>query len=122
MSLILKGINLPSKNARDYIVIAWYETNTHGGLDLKSKFVEYADIVQIPKDHGNIIDSKDILIPVHCIPKTIGLTDRAQEKIEEMIENAPTILEAEEENDANNNAESHRNNSSLLQEAPMQSM
>lgn len=76
MSIILKGINLPSKNARDYIIIGWYENNTHGGLDLKSKFVECADVIQIPKGHGRLIDADKYQYPGD-------------------LEYEPTILEAE---------------------------
>lgn len=89
MSLILKGINLPSKNARDYIIIAWYETNTHGGLDLKSKFVECADIVQIPKYHGRLIDM-DNSMTFH------GLHKEYFEECKRKIFEAHGILEREE--------------------------
>lgn len=92
MSIILKGINLPSKNARDYIIIGWYENNTHGGLDLKSKFVECADVIQIPKGHGRLIDGDKF-------KETMGDTnmDIYTDEVKEHIDDAPTILEAEED-------------------------
>ena len=68
MSLILKGIDMPNCSNEDCIVVIRKDKAEVWQTGFKERTVE---AIQIPKDHGNIIDSKDILIPVRCIPKTI---------------------------------------------------
>lgn len=95
MSIILKGIDIPQKLYTD---IRIYKDGTFKkiiGENTIISFNENVQAIQIPKDHGRLIDSEEILTPIYCIPKTIGLTDKAQMHLTDMIENAPAILESE---------------------------
>ena len=84
MSLMLKGIDLPTKKQKTLIVeIAWdgdVWVDNHDRYELK-----YNSAIQIPKGHGNI---KDV--------DKIKLMARLGEVDIDRIDNAPTILEAEE--------------------------
>lgn len=82
MSIILKGIDLP----KDDIVIHY--ANIYG--EMETVYVDKSDIIQIPKDHGRLIDAEAIK---NVFDK--GDTFTAFHFIEAM-DNAPTILEAEE--------------------------
>lgn len=82
MSLMLKGIDLPTKKQKTLIVeIAWdgdVWVDNHDRYELK-----YNSAIQIPKDHGNIIDESKAIVT-----KTIdGYYEIA----------APTILEEEKQ-------------------------
>lgn len=61
MSLILKGIDLPTKKQKTLIVeIAWdgdVWVDNHDRYELK-----YNSAIQIPKDHGNIIDESKAVV------------------------------------------------------------
>ncbi len=94
MSIILKGIDLPTNG--ETLVVGIY---SNGLVSVEhSKFLVLpieinADAIQIPKDHGRLID--DRLIPY------IDLNDGNNEikvfaTFRENIKRVPTILEAEE--------------------------
>ena len=81
MSLILKGINLPTKKQKTLIVeIAWdgdVWVDNHDRYELK-----YNSAIQIPKGHGRLIDANEVNKHI------IGYVD---------LRDCLTILEAEEE-------------------------
>ena len=91
MSLILKGINLPTKKQKTLIVeIAWdgdVWVDNHDRYELK-----YNSAIQIPKGHGRIGDLDELA-------KHMKRNNPQTSKIKWMsivTEGAPTILEAEE--------------------------
>lgn len=92
MSLILKGIDLP-KNAKVQIIV---ESPTESFR----KQIPKSKVIQIPKDHGRIIDEREA-IRGWC--KGCAFNDGICGKDEticedkEMCKYAPTILESEEE-------------------------
>lgn len=88
MSLILKGIDLPSKG--NYLDIAIFAdgavyTKTNCGED-----TEKAQAVQIPKEHGKIGDLDALAAEIREKDIWGGLNYKRY------IDDAPTILEAEE--------------------------
>ena len=91
MSLILKGIDLPTKKQKTLIVeIAWdgdIWVDNHDRYELK-----YNSAIQIPKGHGRIGDLDELA-------KHMKRNNPQTSKIKWMsivTEGAPTILEAEE--------------------------
>lgn len=80
MSLMLKGIDLPTKKQKTLIVeIAWdgdVWVDNHDRYELK-----YNSAKQIPKGHGRLIDANEVNKHI------IGYVD---------LRDCPTILEAEE--------------------------
>ena len=101
MSLILKGIDLPTKKQKTLIVeIAWdgdVWVDNHDRYELK-----YNSAIQIPKGHGDIKDENEIIKrleekeeePLYQHDKDdwwVGII-----VAETVVNNSPTILEAEE--------------------------
>ena len=91
MSLMLKGIDLPTKKQKTLIVeIAWdgdVWVDNHDRYELK-----YNSAIQIPKGHGRIGDLDELA-------KHMKRNNPQTSKIKWMsivTEGAPTILEAEE--------------------------
>ena len=81
MSLILKGIDLPSKDKSPLVITVWADgvvcsVDSNGGIE------ETTSAIQIPKGHGRIIDASK----VYCYNYWE----------EQNLDEAPTILEAEE--------------------------
>ena len=89
MSLILKGIDLPRNGDCHHITIYdngnTYMTTSNVLYETERKDVE---AVQIPKEHGRLIDEDEIFKRPHC--------GECNDATLEAIYNAPTILEAEE--------------------------
>lgn len=96
MSLILKGIDLPSKDKSPLVITVWADgvvcsVDSNGGIE------ETTSAIQIPKGHGRIGD-------LDALENTINydLLHRDEDdgfstkSIWSYIKNAPTILEAEE--------------------------
>lgn len=95
MSLILKGIDLPTKKQKTLIVeIAWdgdVWVDNHDRYELK-----YNSAKQIPKGHGRLIDGgwvKYNLENYSDLPTKYLHMDL----VREAIEDAPTILDEERE-------------------------
>ena len=85
MSIILKGIDLPEEGQRLKIIVC------HNGkifID-KRTYSEEAEAIQIPKGHGRIGDLDEL-------QKAIRTDIMGGLNYERFIEDAPTILEAEE--------------------------
>ena len=74
MSVILKEVDLP----RNQTIVIHY-ANRYG--EMETVYVDESDIIQIPKDHGNIIDESKAVV-TETIDGYYEIT-------------APTILEAE---------------------------
>lgn len=108
MSMILKGINLANMGESRRIVI--YD---NGHVVVKEErweedgYKHYRTLydiqaIQIPKGHGRLIDENDIDIPSTSVDifencRNCNLLD--DEQVKEIITNAPTILEAEGEDE-----------------------
>lgn len=83
MSLILKGIDMPKCSNEDIVVVIRRDKAEVWQTGVKERTVE---AIQIDRPHGRLIDRDNIYIGRWDID-----TDLA-----EQIQNAPTILEAEE--------------------------
>lgn len=89
MSLMLKGIDLPSEN--NSIIVEIFPSGECSTMEIeKGECYEFClngntEAIQIPRDHGNIIDESKAVV-TETIDGYYEIT-------------APTILEAEEEND-----------------------
>lgn len=109
MSIILKGIDMPKTGERVYAEIrpsgeVEYIAVTYGKDYTRSAKVERTNAIQIPKGHGRLIDA-DALVTVfkedakcewNQKVSPISWAYAFEDTIDE-IQNAPTILEAEEE-------------------------
>ncbi len=78
MSIILKGIDLP----KDETIVIHY-ANRYG--EMETVYVDESDIIQIPKEHGRLIDEDEII-----------MWGADWKKYRGMFDEIPTILEAEE--------------------------
>lgn len=100
MSLMLKGIDLPTKKQKTLIVeIAWdgdVWVDNHDRYELK-----YNSAIQIPKGHGRLGDLDEIGRRARASYRMgdFGINEQSLDDlhvVEDIIDNAPTILEAEE--------------------------
>lgn len=88
MSFIVKGIDIP----KDETIVIHY-ANRYG--EMETVFVDENDIIQIPKGHGRLIDGDKLKLARHDIyVEEINYRHRCIHI--ENIDEAPTILEAEE--------------------------
>ena len=93
MSLILKGIDLPKD--RDYVNLSIYSNgDVYEQAENGFYFRINADAIQIPKDHGRIIDEKELKTKIHDVTLEGGVLHGCIDKT--VIHEVPTILEAEE--------------------------
>ena len=89
MSIILKGIDMPKEGEHIVTLIksngkcSYWKQETEYGICEPMQTVE---AIQIPTPHGRLIDRDDIYIGRWDIDSDLA----------EQIQNAPTILEAEE--------------------------
>lgn len=90
MSLILKGINLPKEGEK--ITLAIF----HDGDIVSYKYwlPKDAQAIQIPKDHGRLIDGDELVKHLRKDP-LFDLVERYG--ISGVIESRPTILDKERE-------------------------
>lgn len=88
MSLILTGINLPKKD--EFLNIYIFDNNSVFVATNCSQKIEKAQAIQIPQDHGRIGDLDELR-------KAIRTDVMGGLNYERFIEDAPTILEPEEE-------------------------
>lgn len=91
MSLIIKGIDLPKKGTNIVLTIygrdgTYYARTYPSGSRIKD------EAIQIPEDHGRLIDASELIKSYMRGTKT-GIDD-FYDTID-IIDNAPTILEAE---------------------------
>ena len=99
MSLILKGIDIPKDAA--YFKLSFYDGNRENEYGVSGSLKPY--ITQIPKGHGRLIDADALEIVFKDMAKCewnqkvspISWAYAFEDTIDE-IDNAPTILEAEE--------------------------
>lgn len=89
MSILIKGIDMPKEGEHIVALIksngkcSYWEQDTEYGICEPMQTVE---AIQIPTPHGKLIDGDDIYIGRWDIDSDLA----------EQIQNAPTILEAEE--------------------------
>ena len=96
MSLILKGIDLPSKDKSPLVITVWADgvvcsVDSNGGIE------ETTSAIQIPKGHGRLKDDKEIL--ARAEQEVDGLVMSAEHLpmvLEWILGKCDTILEAEE--------------------------
>ncbi len=101
MSFIVKGMDLPKKGERYHIFIEnsrircdkWTNTD-RSYLDERYEGNIDIQVIQIPKDHGNIIDRDELIEhlqkdPLFSLVENYGITG--------VIESRPVILEEEKE-------------------------
>ena len=91
MSIILKGIDLPTNG--ETLIVGIYGNGLVSMEYTKSLALAIeinAEAIQIPKDHGRLIDADKF-------KETMGDTnmDIYTDEVKEHIDDAPTILEAE---------------------------
>lgn len=105
MSFIVKGIDLPKTGERVYAEIrpsgeVEYIAVTYDKDYTRSAKVERTNAIQIPKGHGRLIDA-DAIIKAELYDSENGIYIEKEMTIEQwfmfMKNDAPTILEAEEE-------------------------
>lgn len=85
MSIIIKGVDLPSKVDLDYY-------DNHIVLGGVCYALDVDQLVQIPKDHGRLIDADEFK---SWVDDWYDCTDIGN-IVESWIDERPTILEAEE--------------------------
>lgn len=92
MSIILKGIDLPKD--RDCVNLSIYQNgDVYEQMDNGFYIIINAEAIQIPTPHGRLIDASG-LIKSYMKGTKAGIDD-FYDTID-IIDNAPTILEAEE--------------------------
>jgi hypothetical protein len=96
MSLMIKGIDLPGKNQTIFVEVfpngkcAVMKTEKGECYELTTK--GEAKAIQIPKDHGRLIDGDELMKRMKRDNPQTSKTKWMQI----LVKNAPTILEAEE--------------------------
>ncbi len=98
MSFIVKGVDLP-KDYNEPLMIEIYSDGDALVTTKEMSGYDKTEAIQIPKGHGRLIDEKEILSPVLCRPKSLRLDSNAQYNIVTLIDEASTILKAEEWDD-----------------------
>lgn len=95
MSIILKGIDLPEPIKENYTYIELYVRSD--GVVFDDDFEEIGKAIQIPKDHGRIIDESEIWFD-HSVARSLDDGHNWDELVatKDGICGVPTILEAEE--------------------------
>ena len=93
MSLILKGIDLPKEGELTFIAVcndgrAYKMAMPPTGVLRLGPYADLHQAIQIPKGHGRLIDADAV---------EDELDERCGQLSAEIVRNAPTILEAEEE-------------------------
>lgn len=84
MSIILKGIDLPTEDQ----VIVIHSDGTFNEVDpFARRLMPFYEAIQIPKDHGRLIDGDKIVKEYYINPTYPRLCTA--------LNNAPTILEEE---------------------------
>jgi len=109
MSLLINGLDMP-KNGRVTIDLASEETGTNIIAritdDKTGKLIEHKGVVVIPTPHGRLIDADSLMEDCQRLENTEYYFDSDEDEIstflldansvEAIIEEAPTVVEAEE--------------------------
>ena len=91
MSILIKGIDLPKD--REFILLKVFpDGKTRIGLS-----TNYTQAIQIDRPHGRIIDESNWTTHEVLEPMGNGQYEEVEVAYKGDIDNAPTILEAEEE-------------------------
>ena len=101
MSIILKGIDIPEKENRMYMMELYADghcsvAKIEDGECYELTIPSETEAVQIPKGHGKLIDADKIDYDEFWHREGHGFTMRICQKAQQIIEEQPTILEAEE--------------------------
>ena len=101
MSFIVKGVDLPKEGCSVNIEVSpngrCSVMEIEEGECYRLEFNREAQAVQIPKNHGRLIDADKIDYDEFWHREGHGFTIRVCQKAQQIIEEQPTILEAEEE-------------------------
>ena len=98
MSIILKGIDLPTNG--ETLIVGIYGNglvSVEHSKPLVLPIEINADAIQIPKSHGRLIDADKIDYDEFWHREGQGFTIAVCQGAEKIIDEQPTILEAEEE-------------------------
>ena len=90
MSLILQGIDMPKET--DGLSITFHSQD---GV-METHILDATQAIQIPKGHGRLIDGDKIDFDEFWHREGQGFTIAVCQKAQQIIEEQPTILEAEE--------------------------
>lgn len=98
MSIILKGIDMPEKENQMYMMELYADghcsvAKIEDGECYELTIPSETEAIQIPKDHGRLIDGDELVKHLRKDP-LFDLVERYG--ISGVIESRPTILEAEE--------------------------
>ena len=105
MSIILKGIDMPEKENQMYMMELYADghcsvAKIEDGKCYELTIPSETEAIQIPKGHGDIKDVEEL----KSIKSIQSADFNSIETIQKWIDDAPTILEAEsEENDETDN-------------------
>ena len=97
MSIILKGIDLPT-DRKPYGIEVIYRFEGADGLFSEQNYLSPNEAIQIPKNHGRLIDADELKEKreTMCWKDDCYMTHESDFIDSRHIDNAPTILEAEE--------------------------
>ena len=88
MDILIKGMEMPENTTSIEIIFRDYEKM----LQRERRFI--TSVIEVPTPHGRLIDADELLKD----SETIMLeTIDDHEEVEEMIKDAPTVIEAEGE-------------------------
>ena len=102
MSFIVKGIDLPEKENRMYMMELYADghcsvAKIEDGECYELTIPSETEAIQIPKDHGRIGDLDELKADIHMNRLNKYATWRDVDATYRAIDDAPTILEAEEQ-------------------------
>jgi hypothetical protein len=102
MSIILKGIDLPKEGELTFIAVcndgrAYKMAMPPTGVLRLGSYANLYQAIQIPEGHGRLIDVDKIDYDEFWHREGQGFTIAVCQKAQQIIEEQPTILEAEEE-------------------------
>ena len=101
MSLILKGIDMPEKENRMYMMELYADghcsvAKIEDGECYELTIPSETEAIQIPKGHGRLIDGDKIQDKAYKRYFNNTISSYGLFEVNRAIENAPTILEAED--------------------------
>ena len=95
MSIILKGIDLPT-DRKPYGIEVIYRFEGADGLFSEKNYLSPNEAIQIPKDHGRLIDADELKAKREWMRwRENNSTHEAEFVNSKYIDNAPTILAEE---------------------------
>jgi hypothetical protein len=100
MSIILKGIDIPEKENRMYMMELYADghcsvAKIEDGECYELTIPSETEAIQIPKGHGRLIDADKVDYDEFWHREGHGFTMRVCHKAQKIIEEQPTILDKE---------------------------